>query len=197
MPFWSSEHVQNLWEVYLADVDPCLKLVEHQYVEDSVMAYPAICRNQMALLMAIVFATTACKRRTPTVEYQDHARALEKALQSAEVLTRPSIPTLQALTIYLSCGRLNMDQQYLEAMLLLLVQSAIKLLLDQDPLTLGYAPAECENRRRLWWHIVTLDLRTAEACDSRPRIVSKQINTKMPSSKQTNAQDSTNVRDIC
>lgn len=102
-------------------------------------------------------------------------------MQSAKVLTQPSIATLQALIIYLSCGRLNMDQEYLCTMLLLLVRLATKLRLDQDPADLGFDAAECEHRRRLYWHLITLDIRTAEACGTMPLIISRNVRTRIPS----------------
>lgn len=43
-------------------------------------------------------------------------------------------------------------------MLAILVRLAMKLQLHRDPADLGYLPAECEARRRLWWNIVELDV---------------------------------------
>ena len=74
-----------------------------------------------------------------------------------------------------------MDQEYLCTMLLLLVRLATKLNLDQDPADLGFDPTECEHRRRLYWHIITLYIRTAEACGTSPLIVSQHVRTKIPS----------------
>jgi hypothetical protein len=43
-------------------------------------------------------------------------------------------------------------------MLSLLVRMAKKLQLHRDPAELSYLPVECEDRRRLWWSIVALDV---------------------------------------
>ena len=180
-PKWSVDHLRQLWEVYLADIDPFLKILDHQYVEDTLNCYPKICPTRLAVLIAIVFAYTACKTPDSLAEYHSYAKALENALQSANTLSQPSIPTLQALTIYLNCGRLNMDQEYLGTMLILLIRLAMRLRLDQDPADLGFEPDECEHRRLLWWSIIALDVRQAEACGSRPWITSRHIVTKIPS----------------
>ena len=124
----------------------------------------------MPTLLAIGFAVTACKHPYAIAEYQGYAKALERSLQFAEVLTRPTTHTLAALAVYLLCGRLHMRQDYLECMLLLLVRMAVKLKLNRDPSMLGFEAGECEFRRRLWWQIVALDVRTAEACGSTPVI---------------------------
>ena len=44
-------------------------------------------------------------------------------------------------------------------MISLLVRLAIKLQLQRDPAELGYLLSECEDRRRLWWNVVELDVR--------------------------------------
>jgi hypothetical protein len=44
-------------------------------------------------------------------------------------------------------------------MISLLVRLATRLRLHRDPAELGYLPSESEDRRRLWWNIVELDVR--------------------------------------
>lgn len=145
-----AEHARQLWNVYLTDIDPLLKLVNHQFVEDTLLTYPHTSAQGKAMLLAIFFAIRASRQAVPLSEYQSSARALETALQAANVLSHPNVTTLSAMTIYLTCGRVNMDQDYLRTMLSLLVQLATKLHLGRDPESLGYLPSESEQRRRLW-----------------------------------------------
>lgn len=145
-----AEHARRLWNVYLTDIDPLLKLVNHQFVEDTLLTYPHTSAQGKAMLLAIFFAIRASRPAVPLSEYQSSARALETALQAANVLSHPNVTTLSAMTIYLTCGRVNMDQDYLRTMLSLLIQLATKLHLGRDPESLGYLPSESEQRRRLW-----------------------------------------------
>lgn len=139
----------------------------------------------MAVLIAMALAVTSCKYPDLLTEYYKYAKALEKALTCARVVTQPSVLGSQARTIYLSCGRLKMDQDYLRTMMLVLVRVATNLRLNHDPKDLEIDLREWESRRRLWWQITTLDIRTAEASGSRPLIIARHIEVKIPDMPQT------------
>lgn len=62
----------------------------------------------------------------------------------------------------------------------LAVGRAIKLGLHRDGEVLGVPPFETEIRRRLWWQICTLDIRTAQDHKSDPCILEHSFNTKLP-----------------
>ena len=145
-----ADHARSLWKAYLTDIDPLMKLVNHQFVEDTLLTYPQTSAQGKALLLAIFFAIRTSRPFVPLAEYQSASKALESALQTANVLSYPNVTTLSAMTMYLMCGRVNMNQDYLRTMLSLLVQLALKLHLSRDPESLGYLPSECEQRRRLW-----------------------------------------------
>lgn len=173
--------IHATWATYLTDVDPLLKLVDHQFVEDVLLTLPQPSAEGRALLSAIHFAAEVCRDRIAIAAYQAISREVEVSFQTANVLTQPTIPKLQAMTIYLTCGRLNMDQDYLSSRLADLVRLSAALHLDRDPVELGYLPADCEHRRRLWWHIVALDVRTAEACGTEPLIQNGETTASLPS----------------
>lgn len=176
-----ADHARSLWHAYLTNIDPFLKLVNHEIVEDELLTYPQCSAQGRALLLSIFFAIRTSRPSVPLAEYLSSSKALESALQTANVLSHPNVTTLSAMTIYLTCGRVNMKQDYLRTMLSLLVRLATKLHLDREPETLGYLPSECEQRRRLWWHIVALDVRTAEASGTDPLIAQDQIEAQLPS----------------
>lgn len=173
--------VRAIWARYLTDIDPLLKLVDHQFVEDVLLTYPQPSAEGRALLSAIQFATEVCNDRISISMYETVSQTVETSFQAANVLTQPTVPKLQALTIYLTCGRVNMDQDYLCSSLSDLVRLSTILQLDRDPGELGYLPADCEHRRRLWWHIVSLDVRTAEACGTDLLIKNQGVKTNIPS----------------
>jgi hypothetical protein len=53
--------------------------------------------------------------------------------------------------------------------------------LHRDGAEVNLPPFDVEMRRRLWWHIVTLDIRIAEDSSTEPRTSLLNFNTKMPS----------------
>lgn len=166
---------RSLWIEYMSNIDPLLKVMDHQFVEDTLLTYPHHCIQGKAVLLAISFANQACKIPVPKVEYRNLEMALKHTLELANVYNRPTIQTVQALTLYLTCGRANMDQDYLSRTLRVLIQLAVKLDLHRNPAELGYTPSQCEGRRRLWWHIMALDVRTAEASCSHLIIQAQRI----------------------
>ena len=149
-------------------------------------------------MLAIYLAVRTSSSLITTAEYKYAAQVLEAALQSANFVSHPSLPTLQALvgklvlplllhlalTLMISSAdnlshlRANeygsrisvrvlqvcFDQNarlillYRCTMISLLVRLATKLRLHRDPAELGYLPSESEDRRRLWWNIVELDV---------------------------------------
>lgn len=61
------------------------------------------------------------------------------------------------------------------------VDLASMLGLDHDGASRGISPFETEMRRRLWWQICTLDVRTAEYYGSDPHLLESSFDTKFPS----------------
>lgn len=62
------------------------------------------------------------------------------------------------------------------------IRLARKMGLHRDGTTLGLSPFETEMRRRLWWHLVHVDVRTAEVLGSKPSmdLSSPDVDVKMP-----------------
>ena len=53
--------------------------------------------------------------------------------------------------------------------------------LHRDGTSLGLSPFETEIRRRVWWYLVSLDVRASEMAGSRNSIISQAWDTRMPS----------------
>jgi hypothetical protein len=179
--FLNQQMASAAFSRYVTDIDPLLKLVDIEYVESTLLTYPRASPDGRALVTAICYATEACRAQITIEEYRAVAGTTETSFKSNKLLTRPTVPKLQAFLIYLTCGRTHMDLDYLSMMLSILVQLAMRLQLDQDPAELGYLPAECEVRRRLWWHIISLDVRTAEARGTTPIIQQQESRIQIPS----------------
>lgn len=60
------------------------------------------------------------------------------------------------------------------------IRLARKMGLHRDGTSLGLSPFETEIRRRLWWHLVHVDFRTADVLGTRPSLDLSCGDTKMP-----------------
>lgn len=196
----SEAKVFNLWQIYLENVDPLLKLLHVPTTQRQLLRatghLDAIPPPMEALMFAIYYAAVTslqCPVATRTLLLEERSvlmdryrTGFEHSLARANFMTTPDVPTLQALTLWLICARQVVDKTYIWSMVGLLHRLATKLGLHRDPATLGLPPFMAEMRRRLWWHICILDVRTAEDNDMDPLICEHNFDTKYPS----NANDS-------
>ncbi|KAE8132070.1 hypothetical protein BDV38DRAFT_275405 [Aspergillus pseudotamarii] len=83
------------------------------------------------------------------------------------------------LTRYI-CGRKDESGPNVCTLIGVAIGTAMKIGLHYDGASLGLSPFEVEMRRRLWWQICTLDVRTAEDHGSEPTIPESAFNTKLP-----------------
>ncbi|KAL6241659.1 hypothetical protein RBB50_011441 [Rhinocladiella similis] len=187
-------HVFILWQVYLENVDPVLKMMHVPTTQRQIFRasqnLAQIPPAYECLMFSIYYAATISIQNPQSLRklLQEERQVLlerfqlgvEQSLSKASFMTTPSITTLQALTIYLICARQSVDKAYIWSMTGLLIRLAMKLGLHRDPATLGLPPFSAEMRRRLWWHIATLDVRTAEENDMDPLIYEHMFDTKLP-----------------
>ncbi|GAB1200783.1 hypothetical protein APSETT444_010162 [Aspergillus pseudonomiae] len=83
------------------------------------------------------------------------------------------------LTRYI-CGRRDENGPDVCTLIGVAIGTAMKIGLHCDGAGLGLSPFEAEMRRRLWWQICTLDVRTAEDHGSEPTILESTFNTELP-----------------
>jgi hypothetical protein len=184
----------TLWQVYLESVDPVLKLI-HVPVTQRQIIQASQNRTRIppafeSLMFAIYYAAVTsfqCSVSCRTLLHEERKALLdryrygvEQSLAKANFMSTPDVPMLQALTLYLICARQSADKAYVWSMTGLLVRLAMKLGLHRDPTALGLAPFVSEMRRRLWWQICILDIRTAEENDMDPFICEHTFDTKLP-----------------
>lgn len=185
----------SLWQIYLENVDPLLKLLHVPTTQRQVLRASSHLDNipppVEALMFAIYYAAVTslqCSGVTQTLLQQEKPDLLEQyrigfeqSLANANFMTAPDVATLQALTLYLICARQTIDKAFVWSMIGLLYRLATKLGLHRDPASLGLPPFMTEMRRRLWWHICILDVRVAEDNDTDPLICEHNFDTKYPS----------------
>ncbi|KAH8658340.1 fungal-specific transcription factor domain-containing protein [Xylariales sp. PMI_506] len=189
-----------LWQLYLENTDPVLKIIHVPLTQRQLLwASQHLTEIPPAFesLMFAIYFTAIATSRSPGPYHcsiRDDRKTLlgryrlgfERALARTGFMIRPDVTTLQALTLFLVCGRQVLDKTYVWSMVGLVSRLAMKLGLHRDPESLGLSPFMSEMRRRLWWQIYVLDIRTAEDCDADPLICDHIYNTKFP----------TNINDI-
>lgn len=183
-----------LWQVFLDSVDPILKIIHVPTTQRGVLRasqnLAQVPPEFESLMFSIYYAAVTSMQYSvsfQTLSQEERQMSLnryrlgmEQALCRANFMSTPDVTTLQALTIYLICARQSIDKAYIWSMTGLLIRLAMKLGLHRDPVALGLPPFLAEMRRRLWWQITILDIRTAEDNDMDPFICEHVFDTKLP-----------------
>jgi Fungal specific transcription factor domain len=117
--------------------------------------------------------------------------ALEQCFARSKSLAQPSIASLQALVLFLITTHYSPTSAPVNSLLALAISLALQLNLHQDPLQTSQGQSSystvadrtsTEIRRRLWWHIMTLDVQYAEITRTDPLISETMWTTRFPDS---------------
>ncbi|RAO71254.1 uncharacterized protein BHQ10_007266 [Talaromyces amestolkiae] len=106
--------------------------------------------------------------------------ATEQALARANLLNSRNINLLQAGVLLISCIHKIDHGRFVWTMCSVILRLATGLGIHRDGTNFGLSPFETEMRRRLWWHIVIVDVRTAEDHGTDPMINEWMYDTRMP-----------------
>lgn len=189
----SPSHSTFLWSVYQQNVEPLLKTLHVPTLD--VLLRKA--RNDITLLTpsdeALVFviyfsAITALEPEEVQTNFgadkftllAQYRFAVEQALAKSNFLNASDITVLQAFTMFLVVGRRHDDSRFCWSLTSLVVRLAQGMGLHRDGTHFGLSPFETEMRRRLWWTLVTLDLRSAEELGTDMVIPDDGYDTQLP-----------------
>lgn len=107
--------------------------------------------------------------------------ALEQALAKAEFITSPELVVLQAFILFLVLVRRHDDTRFCWTLTGLAIRIGQSMGLHRDGTFLpGLTPLEIEVRRRLFWALCILDLRSAEDQGTDLTIVERTFDTELP-----------------
>ncbi|KAF2208332.1 hypothetical protein CERZMDRAFT_87724 [Cercospora zeae-maydis SCOH1-5] len=207
MEEFTPKRLWAMWQQYRSNVDPLIKIVHISAVQHLFLATEDESKHftpdAESLKFAICFAAAA-SLETPSGQatscptnkalLHTYATRVEWSLTRSRFMSEPTVAAVQALTMYLLTGQRFLSRDYAWSLLSILVRIAVKLKLHQDPDNQGLTFLECEYRRRLWWHICTLDARIAELNDTDPLIYERRCSVRFPSSIQDS--DLESVHDI-
>ena len=111
-----------------------------------------------------------------------HRLGLEHALAKADFLNAPDIILIQALAIFICLARRRDSPRYVWMMTGLVIRMAQYLGLHRDGGHFGHlTPFEIHMRRRVWWSLCMLDLRTSEDQGTDLAVAQGSFDTNIPS----------------
>ncbi|KND90938.1 putative transcriptional regulatory protein [Tolypocladium ophioglossoides CBS 100239] len=187
-------HVTFLWSVYQENVEPLIKVLHVPTTElvlrDARRNSEKLSPSHEALVFAIYFAAvTALEPDEVETNFganrddllAQYRFALEQSLAKANFLDTSDIAVVQAFTIFLIVARRHDESRFCWALTGLLIRIAQGMGIHRDGSHFNLTPFDTEIRRRLWWAILMLDLRSAEELGTDMAIGESSYDTHMPS----------------
>ncbi|PCG89223.1 Transcription factor [Penicillium occitanis (nom. inval.)] len=113
--------------------------------------------------------------------------AVQQAIAEADLLSTQSTVLLQAVVLFLMTVRGEDNTRFVWSITSMVVRIGQYLGLHRDGDQFGLTSFDTEMRRRLWWHILLLDMRSSEEHGTDRQISEGTYSTKLPS----------NVNDEC
>lgn len=106
--------------------------------------------------------------------------AVEQAMARANLLNTQSLVLLQAAVLFLICVRREDDTKFVWSMTSVILRLAQGLGVHRDGTNFALKPFETEMRRRLWWHICLMDVRSSEDHGTDPLIHENMYDVRLP-----------------
>ncbi|KAJ2993999.1 hypothetical protein NUW58_g1674 [Xylaria curta] len=182
------------WQVYMENVDPIVKLLHvpamTKIVKELRGDMSIVTPGVEALMFAIYFAAiTSMEADEVMTNFGAEKRQLiaryrfatEQALAKANCVTTQELVVLQAFVLFLILVRRYDDTKFSSALTGLVVKIAQSLGLHRDGTHFdNISPFDIEMRRRLWWAICVLDLRSAEDQGCELTVMERSFDTRFP-----------------
>ncbi|KAI3324571.1 hypothetical protein HD806DRAFT_49158 [Xylariaceae sp. AK1471] len=182
------------WQVYMDNVDPIIKILHvptmTKIVKELRSDMSTITPGVEALMFATYFAAITSMETDEVMtnfgaeKPQLIARyrfATEQALAKANCLTTSELVVIQAFVLFLILVRRYDDTKFSSALTGLVVKIAQSLGIHREGTHFdNLSPFDIEMRRRLWWAICVLDLRSAEDQGSELTVVERSFDTQFP-----------------
>jgi hypothetical protein len=164
-----------IWKVYCDNIHPLTGLLHIPTMGKTISSVAEnlshLAKSTEALMFAIYYAVITSMPPSdvfknfgiekPTL-LSRYRFAVEQALARANFLNTAEIVTLQAFVLFLVCVRRHDDSRFVWTLTGLAIRLAQSLGLHRDGEVFNLPPFNVEMRRRLWWQVVTLDVRSSE-----------------------------------
>ncbi|KAL6877110.1 fungal-specific transcription factor domain-containing protein [Trichoderma novae-zelandiae] len=188
-------HGTFLWSVYLENVDPLLKILHVPTMEailrDARRNPEKLAPGNEPLVFAVYFAAVVTLEEadvqtnfsTSKEEVLAQFRfAVEQSLAKANFLNTSDFTVVQALALFLLVVRRHDESRFAWSLTALVIRIAQGLGIHRDGSHFGLSPYETEQRRRLWWSILTLDFRSSEEMGTDLVVAEGDFDTQLPTS---------------
>ena len=194
--FPTSSQLLTIFDIFQENVDPVAKIFHRSTLRstvlDSLEHMETLHKDKakavvvFALFYAAITSSTApdCKRLWGEEQdslLQKYRFAMEQALARARFLDTQNLDIIAAMVVFLLCVRRHDTSRYVSSVLGVVLRNARAMGLHRDGTNFGLTPYETEMRRRIWWHICVLDLRSSEDHGYEPEIHDWSYDTKFPS----------------
>ncbi|KAF1737516.1 Bikaverin cluster transcription factor bik5 [Beauveria bassiana] len=186
-------HAAFLWSVYQENVEPLIKILHVPTIDvllrearrDATTLSPA---NEALVFVIYFSAITALEAEDVQTNFgadkfallAQYRFAVEQALAKANFLNTSEITVLQAFTLFLLVSRRHDDSRFCWSLTSLIVRLAQGMGLHRDGTHFNLPPFETEMRRRVWWALITLDLRSGEELGTDMVIPDGGYDTQLP-----------------
>lgn len=185
--------ILTMWQLYTENVEPLVKVLHLPSMSTLIAnvsdSLDNLNKTTEALMFAIYMATVTslspeeCQNllsEDKVIALSRYRFATEQALARAGFLNTQERIVLTAFVLFLVCVRHQDDTLVVWTLTGLAIRIALSLGIHRDGTRFGLTPFETEMRRRLWWQVVSLDLRAADDQGTDPSIMEHSFDTKLP-----------------
>ncbi|KUI62705.1 hypothetical protein VP1G_09820 [Cytospora mali] len=186
--------IPYMWQVYQENVDPIVKILHvpttSKLINQTRKNLDSLTPENEALMFAIYFAAITSMDEDDVKQnfglerpklISQYRFALEQALAKAEFLVSSELVVLQAFILFLVLVRRHDDTRFCWTLTGLAIRIGQSMGLHRDGTSFpGLTPLEIEMRRRLFWALCILDLRSAEDQGTDLTIVDRTFDTEFP-----------------
>ncbi|OTB02666.1 hypothetical protein M426DRAFT_61704, partial [Hypoxylon sp. CI-4A] len=183
-----------IWEVYQQNVDPLVKILHvpsmGKIIRELRSNMDDISPGMEALMFAIYYAAiTSMEEQEVKVNFgadkgqliNKYRFATEQALAKANFLVTSELVVVQAFTLFLVLVRRYDDTRFAWTLTGLAIRISQSLGIHREGTKFDdLSPFDVEMRRRLWWAICILDLRSAEDQGTELTIAERTFDTQFP-----------------
>ncbi|KAI3324420.1 hypothetical protein HD806DRAFT_495026 [Xylariaceae sp. AK1471] len=186
-------HIIRLWQIYLDNVDPLLKVTHNSTLQGRIIDAASRLNDIESPLEALMFSIycisvlslsdedcqTMFNASKKDLLTRNHL-ACQEALLNCGYMRTNDRDCLTALHLYLVSAGQSVDPRALSSMLGAAIRIGQRMGIHGEAANTTLNPHEAEMRRRLWWSLVLFDARIAEMADFKSTILGPNWDCKMP-----------------
>ncbi|KAL5085294.1 fungal-specific transcription factor domain-containing protein [Trichoderma sp. SZMC 28011] len=189
----SPVQVLQLWQIYIDNINPLLKITHVPSIQSKIIeatSRPHEAPKNIEALMFGIYVISINSIEDAEIQrifgeskqelLGRYFPALQQALVNASFMRIPDPLTLQAYLLYLMTVRWYIDPRQVFCMMGIAIRIAQRMGLHRDPDGYGLSPFEVEQRRRLWWTLVSYDRRVGEMTGSTVTALTSGCDCKKP-----------------